>query len=126
NVMYRYDAPELAAVIDWELTTIGDPLIDLGWLVATWPGDDMPLASTLNIQPWNGFPTAAELVEHYRAMSARDLSAIDWYTILACYKLAIILEGTQARACAGKADRETGDRLHQAATGLFERAIGII
>src|SRR5260221_236288 len=40
NVMYRYDGPELAAVVDWELATIGDPLLDLGWLLATWPERD--------------------------------------------------------------------------------------
>lgn len=122
NVMYRYDSPAVAAVIDWELTTVGDPLLDLGWVLATWPGPDMAAARTLDVQPWLGFPTADELIAHYRAGSDRDLSAVDWYKVLACYKLAIILEGTNARASAGLAERETADLLHEGAVGLLRRA----
>lgn len=121
NVMYRYDGPELAAIVDWELATIGDPLIDLGWLLATWP--DPEHGETISVQPWLGFPKAEELVAHYRAHSTRDLSAINWYRVLACYKLGILLEGTHARACAGKAPREIGNRLHERAVRLFRRAL---
>lgn len=123
NVMCRYDSPELAAIVDWELTTIGDPLLDLGWLLATWPLDDRQSDVGVTVQPWTGFPTAAELVEHYRPHTDRDLSAISWYGVLACYKLGIILEGTHARACAGRATREMGDRLHAHTISLFERAL---
>lgn len=119
NVMYRFDAPRLAAIVDWELTTIGDPLLDLGWLLATWPEEG---SGTVSVTPWEGFPSADELVAHYAAQSARDLSHIHWYGVLACYKLGIILEGTYARACAGKAPKETGDRLHASTIGLLERA----
>jgi aminoglycoside phosphotransferase (APT) family kinase protein len=122
NVMFRRDAPELAALVDWELTTIGDPLLDLGWLLATWPEDGVSISATLDVQPWLGFPSPIELVERYRAGSARDLAAVGWYATLACYKLGIILEGTYARACAGQADSATGEALHQAATRLFERS----
>jgi aminoglycoside phosphotransferase (APT) family kinase protein len=123
NVMYRFDSGELAAIVDWELTTIGDPLIDLGWLLATWPEHADPAVEDVSVQPWTGFPTAGELVEHYRQRSERDLTAIDWYAVLACYKLGIILEGTHARACAGKAPKATGDLLHAKTIGLFERAL---
>lgn len=126
NILYRHDSPRIAAVIDWELTTVGDPLLDLGWLLATWPGPDMPPAPSLDVQPWIGFPQASELVERYRARSGRDLSAIDWYTVLACYKLAIILEGSNARASAGMTGRDTAEMLHRAAIGLLDRARGII
>lgn len=122
NVMYRFDGPEIAAIVDWELTTIGDPLLDLGWLLATWPDttfdDDPPV-----VTPWTGFPSSAELVDHYRAHSHRDLSSIEWYAVLACFKLGIILEGTHARACAGLAPRETGDKLHASAVRLMQRAL---
>ena len=123
NVMFRNDSGELAAIVDWELSTIGDPLIDMGWLLATWPQPGDP-ESTLSVTPWIGFPTAEELVSHYGKFSSRDLSAMPWYRVLACYKLAILLEGTHARACAGKAPKETGDKLHAKAVQLFERAIG--
>jgi aminoglycoside phosphotransferase (APT) family kinase protein len=117
--MYRFDAPRLAAVVDWELTTIGDPLLDLGWLLATWPEGT---TGTVSVTPWEGFPSADELVAHYAKQTTRDLSQIHWYGVLACYKLGIILEGTYARACAGKAPKATGDQLHASTIGLLERA----
>jgi aminoglycoside phosphotransferase (APT) family kinase protein len=122
NVMYRHDSAELAAIVDWELATIGDPLIDLGWLLATWP-EPGAAENTVSVKPWIGFPKADELVSHYRERTARDMSKVEWYGVLACYKLGILLEGTHARACAGKAPRETGDLLHGRAIRLFERAL---
>ncbi|GAN00320.1 probable phosphotransferase [alpha proteobacterium U9-1i] len=121
NVMFQNDSAEIAAIVDWELATIGDPLIDLGWLLATWP-EPGAAQNLISVKPWIGFPRADELVAHYAARSARDLSAMNWYAVLACYKLGILLEGTHARACAGKAPRETGDLLHGRAVRLFERA----
>lgn len=123
NVLYRFDGPELAAIVDWELTTLGDPLLDLGWLMATWPESDGPEAGNVSVTPWDGFPTAAELVDRYARQTDRDLSHMDWYGVLACYKLGIILEGTHARAAAGKAEVATGDRLHAQTLGLFRRAL---
>ncbi|MGK2739810.1 phosphotransferase family protein [Tepidicaulis sp. LMO-SS28] len=122
NVMYRYDSPKLAAIVDWELTTVGDPLLDLGWLMATWP-DPKDSTTTISVQPWDGFPEAKELVAHYAKDTVRDMSAIEWYAVLACYKLGIILEGTHARACDGKAPKETGDMLHATTMNLFSRAL---
>ncbi|HET6536491.1 MAG TPA: phosphotransferase family protein [Sphingopyxis sp.] len=123
NVMVRPDSGDLAAVVDWELSTIGDPLLDLGWLIATWPEADQPRATDVAITPWQGFATPAELADHYQAVSGRDLASLDWYVVLACFKLGIILEGTHARACAGKAPKATGDRLHAHCIDLFARAL---
>jgi len=124
NVLVRPDSGELAALVDWELTTIGDPLVDLGWLLATWPDPDHPGPAPLLDAP--GLPTAAELVEHYGRHSDRDLAAVSWYAVLACYKLGIILEGTHARAAAGRAPSATGDLLHAMTVGLFQRALAWI
>jgi len=121
NVLYSNSAPDLAAIVDWELASIGDPLIDLGWVLTTWPRPDDP--TSMKIEPWDGFPSADDLLTYYRAGSARDLSAIDWYVVLACYKLAILLEGTHARSFAGMADRKTGERFHARSVALFERAL---
>lgn len=120
NVMFRHDGPELAAIIDWELATIGDPLIDLGWVLATWP--QQADGGMLPIAPWNGFPAPAGLVAHYAAHASRGVERIDWYGVFACYKLAILLEGTHARACAGKAAQDVGERLHGRAKWLLARA----
>jgi aminoglycoside phosphotransferase (APT) family kinase protein len=121
NVMFRHDGPELAALVDWELTTIGDPLIDLGWMLATWPDEGAPGPAAQVAE--GGFPTPDELVEHYGRHSDRDLSTVDWFAVLACYKLGIILEGTHARAFAGRAPKATGDLLHATTVALFERAL---
>ena len=120
NVMFRADGPELAAIIDWELATIGDPLIDLGWLLATWP--QQTDGGMLGVKPWNGFPTSGELVRHYAIRATRSVKEVDWYGVFACYKLGILLEGTYARACAGKAPQDVGERLHVRAQWLFARA----
>lgn len=122
NVMISPDSGEVAALVDWELSTIGDPLLDLGWLLATWPEPDGGGAGTVAITPWDGFPEAAELVDHYAKRTTRDMRHVAWYEVLACYKLGIILEGSHARACAGKAPKEIGDALHATTVGLFERA----
>jgi len=121
NVLISRTGPELAAIVDWELCTIGDPLLDLGWLLATWPDPSAP--DLVAIGSVDGLPTPDELIARYRARSSRSLDGIEWYAVLACYKLGIILEGTHARACAGKADRTTGDLLHATTVGLFERAL---
>lgn len=123
NVLFRPDGPELAAIVDWELCTIGDPMIDLGWLMATWRGqtpDDV--GSPIVIEPWSGFPSAAELVAYYGERTNIDVSQARWYGVLACYKLGLLLEGTFARACAGKADKTLGLRFHNNAINLLLRA----
>jgi aminoglycoside phosphotransferase (APT) family kinase protein len=121
NLMYRYDGPEVAAIVDWEMCTVGDPLLDLGWLLATWPtGAAGAVAGALSTE--GGLPSGEELVARYADRSTRDLSAMAWYEVLACFKLGIILEGTHARAFAGKAPVEIGDLLHATTLGLFERA----
>lgn len=123
NVLFRRDSGELAAVVDWELCTLGDPMLDLGWLIATWPEAEHPHDTDVAIRPWEGFARPDELIAHYGKASGRDLASLPWFIVLACYKLGIILEGTHARACAGKAPRETGDRLHAHTIHLFERAL---
>jgi len=125
NVMFSNDGPEVAAVVDWELATVGDPLVDLGLVMAMWP--DAGIGSALiSIEPWDGFPTIDQLVERYRVGSSRDLSMIEWYGVLACFKTGIILEGTHARAIGGKAPMDIGNMLHSVTVGLFERAVAII
>jgi aminoglycoside phosphotransferase (APT) family kinase protein len=123
NVMFRHDAPELAAIVDWELATIGDPLLDLGALIASWPDEEgrTPLGNATGVM--TGMPSTSEIIEHYGVRSHRSLEAIDWYVVLACYRLGIILEGSHARACAGRAPREVGDLLHAATLGLLESAL---
>ena len=93
---------EVAAVVDWELCTLGDPLGDVGTLMAYWPerGEEaIALGQPANLAP--GFPTRAELAACYAERSGRDISELDFYLALGYWKLAIILEGVYARYAAG-------------------------
>lgn len=126
NVMYRYDSAQIEAIVDWELSTVGDPLIDLGWLLATWPDEHGENPSGVNLVPWQGMPTQQELLHHYAIDNARDLTAMHWYKVFACFKFGIVLEGTYARATAGKASSAVGLRMHNAAIGLLRRALQLI
>lgn len=122
NVMFSPAGPEVIAIVDWEMCTIGDPLLDLGWLLATWRQRDGSSVLDHAFLASDGVAGPDELIERYAANTTRDLSHITWYTVLACFKLGIVLEGTLARACAGKAPTEIGDQLHQATLRLFEQA----
>ena len=121
NLMFDRSSPQVAAIVDWEMCTVGDPLLDLGWLLATSPdGDEAGVVPMLAAA--GGFPAPDELVRRYAAGSTRDLTSMPWYVVLACFKLGIILEGTHARAAAGKAPKEIGDMLHATTLALFSRA----
>ncbi|MGA7464073.1 phosphotransferase family protein [Mycobacterium sp.] len=123
NVMFSHTSPEVVAIVDWEMCTIGDPLLDLGWLLATW-GQSPAFGGTLFEK--GGLAGTDDLVQRYARNTNRDLSHITWYTVLACFKLGIVLEGTQARASAGKAPKEVGELLHEATVRLFEQALTLM
>jgi aminoglycoside phosphotransferase (APT) family kinase protein len=120
NVIIDRNKPRVAAIVDWELTTIGSPLLDLGHLLANWPDPDFPDRSGVPHAP--AMPSPREAVELYARASGRDVTDIKWYSVLACYRLGIILEGSNARACAGHTTREIGDILGNRAKELFEQA----
>ena len=93
---------EVAAVVDWELCTLGDPLADVGLLMVYWPRpgeEETSLGQPANLAP--GFPDRDELRDLYAERSGRDLSGLDFYVGFAYWKLAIILEGVYARYTAG-------------------------
>jgi aminoglycoside phosphotransferase (APT) family kinase protein len=94
---------EVAAVVDWELCTLGDPLADVGLLLVYWAqeGDEgISLGQPANLAP--GFPSREELRRRYAERSGRDLSQLDFFVALGYWKLAIILEGVYARYSAGQ------------------------
>jgi aminoglycoside phosphotransferase (APT) family kinase protein len=104
NVMYRHGAPaRMAAIVDWEMTTIGDPLLDLAWVVMGWPNPDEDRSGTGYVD-YTGMPTREELLERYSRGSGLAIDEIDYYVILARFKLAIVLEGGYARYVKGGAD----------------------
>jgi aminoglycoside phosphotransferase (APT) family kinase protein len=125
NVLLRHDVPEVAAFVDWEMCTIGDPLLDLGWILVCWPDDPDPIDAGAELAALGGLPERREIVEAYRAAGGRSTERLDWYLALACFKLAIVIEGTYARYLAGLAHREAGERLHDNAANLIRLGGGI-
>jgi len=98
NVMYRHGTPaKLAAIIDWEMGTIGDPKLDLAWVLQQWPDDTGQVVDMGYGDIW-GMPSRLELLEYYAAASGRQVDDLDYYIILARWKLAIVLEQGYARS----------------------------
>ncbi len=122
NCLLRPDGT-IAAVLDWELCTLGDPLADVGLLLVYWTdrGDPSPAlmeaATTLE-----GFPSRAELVERYAERSGRDLSAVDYYVAFGYWKLACILEGVYARYKGGVMGESSGFEGFAAQVEMLARA----
>lgn len=104
NVMYRHGAPaRMAAIVDWEMSTIGDPLLDLAWVIMSWPDPDEERA-TAGYVDYTGMPSRAELLQRYATVSGRPVDEMDYYVILARFKMAVVLEGGYARYVQGGAD----------------------
>ena len=104
NVMFAPAAPELVAVLDWEMATIGDPLADVGYMTAMWAeaSDPVnPVGDLSEVTRLPGFPGRDALAERYVAATGLDLGALRWYQVLALWKAAIFLEGNYKRFVAG-------------------------
>jgi len=129
NTMFAPGAPaRLAAIFDWELATIGDPLADVGYLVATWsqaddPEDALRGLSAATRRP--GFPTRDELIARYEERSGRSMSNVRWYMTLALWKSAVFLEGSYKRRLAGTTEDAFFDRLETGVPAIAERAWAI-
>ncbi|MBA1204279.1 phosphotransferase family protein [Pseudomonas capeferrum] len=129
NVMFSLEAPRISGLIDWELSTLGDPLLDLAWVLTSWrePGDpEGGVGANPVVQPWADFMSRADLINLYGQLSGRDMLSMPWFFVLACYKLACLLEGTYARSLVGKAPREMGAYLHDYARWLMAKARQLI
>lgn len=99
NVMYHDGAPaRLAALVDWEMGTVGDPKLDLGWVVHSWPDDTDGVDSSFSYVDMTGMPSRSEVLAHYAEVSGRQVEDIDYYMILAKWKLAVVLEQGFQRA----------------------------
>jgi aminoglycoside phosphotransferase (APT) family kinase protein len=126
NVMFAPDAPaRVAAVFDWEMATIGDPLADLGYLCALWVQHDDPspgMFELSGVTREDGFPTRAELVARYERRSGRAMTDIRWYRTLALWKAVVFMEGNYRRALAGSTDDPWLHGFGEGVVALAERA----
>ena len=127
NVMLADESPaRLVAIFDWELSTIGDPLADLGYLTVTWAEADDPedssfarLSAATRLE---GFMTREELIARYEEGSGRSMSALNWYQALAMWKAAVFMEGNYKRYTMGASDDEYLALFDQGVPLLAEKA----
>ena len=123
NVMMADGAPAtLVAIFDWELSTIGDPLADVGYLTVTWVEPDDPqdtMFANLNaVTRAGGFLTREEMIARYEEKSGRSMSALNWYQALALWKAAVFMEGNYKRYQSGSSDDEY--------LALFDRGVPML
>jgi aminoglycoside phosphotransferase (APT) family kinase protein len=118
----------IAAVLDWELCTLGDPLADVGYLGVYWFDGEAANVRSNDPTPAGGFPRYAELLERYAARTGRDLSGIDYYVAFSCWRLAVISEGVYARYLHGAMGDQLVDieQFKVGVDGLAERALAAV
>jgi len=131
NVMYDLaDEPELIGVFDWEMSTLGDPLTDLGWMLSFWrdAGDPDPVSGEFfdAFLENEGYPTRRELVDRYEAATGIEYTNDRFYRALAVYKLCGLGEMFFARHLAGDADDPLYPKMREAVPALAARAQRII
>jgi aminoglycoside phosphotransferase (APT) family kinase protein len=104
NVMFHHGAPaRLAAVVDWEMSTIGDPLLDLAWVLMGWPNPDEERGPSAYFD-YSGMQSREDLLQRYAQVSGLAVDQIDYYVVLARFKMACVLEAGYARYVRGEAD----------------------
>lgn len=106
TILHPTQAGTIVAVLDWEMSTLGDPLSDLGAMLAYWSeAGDIEVLRRARIAPpvtaAQGFPSRTEIIERYARRTGIDPSDVDWYQSFACFKLAVVCQGIAARAAGG-------------------------
>lgn len=124
NLMFEPALPvRVQAAVDWEQSTIGDPLVDLGWVLGLWvePGDSGALVGASPLG--DAAPTRRELIERYASVTGRDLTHLPFYCVLGLFKLACVMEGSYARFRAGTSDDAFFATLSEGVPALARRAL---
>ncbi len=106
TILHPAEPGRIAAVLDWEMSTLGDPLADLGILLGYWSqADDAGARTSATVVPaatvLEGFPTRAEVADDYAARTGLDLTPLPWYAAFAAWKLAVVCAGIVARVQGG-------------------------
>lgn len=126
NCLFAADRPRLDAVIDWEMATIGDPLLDLGLLLALWGErsvEDCGMRTVQAVSRAPGAPTRAHLLERYEHGIGRSVPEVGYYCALALFKLAAIVESAYAQFRAGRLDTPYAAALEHDVPALLDEAL---
>ncbi|MFD4356273.1 phosphotransferase family protein [Nocardia sp. NPDC058518] len=123
NVITSPESGEVAAVLDWELCTLGEPLADLGCLLTYWPAPGEPTIGDLGMSTLPGFPSRDELIDEYLGITGRDRRALSYWHALGLWKLAVIAEGVLRRTIDDPRNRAAaGTPTAEVVNGLVELA----
>jgi aminoglycoside phosphotransferase (APT) family kinase protein len=118
--------PVIEAVLDWEMSTLGDPLADLGLALVYWTepddGDSLDVEWAPEITTGPGFLSRAEIADRYAAATGRDVTALGYYMAFGCFKLAVVLEGIHARFLLNQTVGEGFEKEGAAVPSLIQRA----
>lgn len=131
NLLVDAQIMRITAVLDWEMSTLGDPLTDLGLLMTYWEalgaGELASVGDAIadGVGPAAGFPTGRELIDRYAERSALDVSQLAWYVALGCYKLAVIAEGIYYRHTQGQTVGAGFDRFGMLVSPLIEHGLAV-
>ncbi len=129
NALVTGPEPRLSAILDWEMATLGDPLVDLGILAFYWDIARLPglfeSAVPSAVDPDAGYPDVAELVDAYAARAGIPVPDLGWYRAFAAYKLAVILEGIHYRFLAGETVGEGFDRMGELVEPLAREGLAV-
>jgi aminoglycoside phosphotransferase (APT) family kinase protein len=129
NVAFARGTPaRLVAIFDWELATVGDPLTDVGWMIATWrdASDPANVLDDLAMTARPGFPTRAELAARYEERSGRAFEHPTFYRVLALFRLAVALEGLYALYLTGTSDDPWHAKMEAVVPAMAEGALALI
>jgi aminoglycoside phosphotransferase (APT) family kinase protein len=130
NVMFADGLPvHIVAILDWEMSTLGDPLADLGYLLSFWreAGDPQPefASPSWRVTEAQGFPTRQELADRYAEQTGRRIQDVAFYEALAIWKLAVLLEGSYKRHLSGTTDDPFFALLREGVPALARRALAV-
>jgi aminoglycoside phosphotransferase (APT) family kinase protein len=126
NVMFAPTLPvQLAAVVDWESATIGDPLLDLGYMLGGWR-ENGEIATHSTYLTWQDFPARAELAERYAKQTGLSIDALPYYMGLAMFKIAIIMEGAYYRYASGKSTLINHKRMEHEVPKMVQRGLRFV
>lgn len=128
NMMFKLGPPaRLAAMIDWELSTIGDPMVDMGWFLGGMRDERFPeLTNSGGLNDPNEFPTRQELMRYYCAGTGRDPAELDYFLLLSGFKSGCILEYKVAQAAAGKLPSDVGRFFAGIVDGNFKKLAALV
>jgi aminoglycoside phosphotransferase (APT) family kinase protein len=120
-------SPTIRAILDWELSTLGDPLADLGWLLYFWreAGEEPFSIPVCSVTDRSGFLSRRDIIEQYVGIIGSEPAEINWYVGLAGWKITIIMEASYQRYCDGDTDHPTFARLEHGVPQMARRALAM-